>query len=221
MKQAKFESLRYLVRFPRDYQEGERRPVILALHGAGYRGDDLNVLAENPFFTCTEPHADFPFVLVAPQCHANTWFDVFETLIRFVDHVLQEPYTDPARLSVMGASMGGFATWQLGMSVPEKFCAMIPVCGGGMDWNAPRLVNVPVRAFHGALDTIVLPLESEKMVASLQKAGGDATLTVYPDAAHNAWTPTYSDQALFTWLKEQKNQAAALEKDDFVGEQFG
>lgn len=218
---GQFESLGYLVRFPDDYRQGERRPVILALHGAGYRGEDLNVLAQNPFFTCTEAHADFPFVLVAPQCHTNTWFDVFETLIRFVDFVLAQPFTDPSRLSVMGASMGGFATWQLGMSVPEKFCALIPVCGGGMDWNAPRLVNVPVRAFHGALDTIVLPLESEKMVASLKKAGGDATLTVYPDAAHNAWTPTYSDPSLFLWLKEQKNHAADLQKDGFVGDDFG
>ena len=221
MLQGQFESLRYLVRFPHDYKEGERRPVILALHGAGYRGDDLNVLAQNPVFTCTEGLSDFPFVLVAPQCHKNTWFDLFETLIRFVDHVLEQDYTDPARLSVMGASMGGFATWQLGMSVPEKFCAMIPICGGGMDWNAPRLVNIPVRAFHGEIDTIVQPLESKKMVAALQKAGGDATLTVYPDTAHNAWTPTYSDQSLFTWLKEQKNRAATLSSDGFVGDDFG
>lgn len=221
MKQCQFSSLRYLVRFPRDYKEGERRPVILALHGAGYRGDDLNVLAQNPVFSCTETIEDFPFVLVAPQCHKNTWFDLFETLISFVDHILAEPYTDPERLSVMGASMGGFATWQLGMSVPEKFCAMIPICGGGMDWNAPRLVNVPVRAFHGEIDTIVQPLESRKMVDALVRAGGDATLTVYPDTAHNAWSPTYSDPALFAWLKEQRNHAARLHADGFVGDDFG
>ncbi len=221
MKECQFQSLRYLVRFPKDYRKGERRPVILALHGAGYRGEDLNVLRQNPFFTCTQELSDFPFVLVAPQCHTNTWFDVFETLIAFVDHILGEDYTDPARLSVMGASMGGFATWQLGMSVPEKFCALIPICGGGMDWNAPRLVNVPVRAFHGEIDTIVSPMESEKMVRALQNAGGDATLTVYPETAHNAWSATYSDQALFCWLKEQKNRAADLKSDGFVGDDFG
>lgn len=221
MKQCQFQSLRYLVRFPKEYREGERYPVILALHGAGYRGEDLNVLAQNPFFTCTQTLSDFPFVLVAPQCHKNTWFDLFETLISFVDHVLSLPYTDPERLSVMGASMGGFATWQLGMSVPEKFCALIPVCGGGMDWNAPRLVNVPVRAFHGAIDTIVQPLESRKMVDALVKAGGDATLTVYENTAHNAWLQTYSDQSLFLWLKGQRNRAASLESDGFVGDDFG
>jgi predicted peptidase len=107
------------------------------------------------------------------------------------------------------------------MSVPEKFCAMIPICGGGMDWNAPRLINVPVRAFHGDIDTIVQPIESRKMVEALQKAGGDATLTVYPNTAHNAWSATYSDQSLFTWLKAQKNHAADLDSDGFVGDDFG
>lgn len=221
MKQCQFGSLRYLLRFPRDYKEGERRAVILALHGAGYRGEDLNVLAQNPVFTCTQALERFPFILVAPQCHKNTWFDLFETLISFVHHIASEPYADPDRISVMGASMGGFATWQLGMSIPERFCAMIPICGGGMDWNAPRLVHVPVRAFHGAEDDIVLPVESEKMVASLQRAGGDAALTVYPGTKHNAWTPTYSDQSLFDWLASQVRREAKLRADGFVGDDFG
>ena len=221
MQEMKFGCLTCLVRFPDDYEEGQRRPVILALHGAGYRGTDLNVLRQNPFFTCTEQHAHFPFVMVAPQCHENTWFDLFESVLALARHLPEEPWCDPERISVMGASMGGYATWQVGMSIPEMFCAILPICGGGMYWNTPRLKNVPVWAFHGALDPIVLPEESRKMTDGVNAAGGHARLTVYPEDAHNSWTDTYSDPKVFQWLEEQKLRRGALDEDPFHGEAFG
>ena len=77
--------------------------------------------------------------------------------------------------------MGAYAAWQLAMTKPDMFAALVPVCGGGMYWNAARLKNIPIRAFHGALDTTVLPEESVHMVAAVNNSGGKAELTVYPD----------------------------------------
>ena len=100
--------------------------------------------------------------------------------------------------------MGGYATWQMAMSRPELFAAIVPICGGGMYWNAGRLKDVAVRAFHGKQDYVVLVGESEKMVEAVKRAGGDAQLTVYPENGHDAWTDTYQNPAVFAWLLEQK-----------------
>ena len=102
--------------------------------------------------------------------------------------------------------MGGYAAWQLAMSMPEYFAAIVPICGGGMYWNADRLVNVPIWAFHGEKDSAVLVEESVKMVNAFNQAGGNARLTVYPNTGHDAWSDTYCNPEVFEWLLAHKNK---------------
>ena len=203
----KFEGMEYVIRFPQNYIPGEKRPVILFLHGAGSRTADINVLIGNPFHTITDRHEDFPFITVAPHCVGdNTWFDLFETLKRFVHSIAVSEFTDSERVYCMGTSMGGYGTWQLAMSMPEYFAAIVPICGGGMYWNSHRLANVPVWAFHGKKDTVVCPEESEKLIERINLCGGSAKLTLYPERDHDAWTDTYSNPKVFAWLLEHKNE---------------
>ena len=202
-----FEGMEYLIRYPESYKSGDKCPVILFLHGAGSRTADINVLVNNPFHTLTEQHKNFPFITVAPHCVGeNTWFDYFERLKNFVRHIALSDFTDPERLYCMGTSMGGYGTWQLAMSMPEYFAAIVPICGGGMYWNSHRLVNIPVWAFHGKKDTVVCPEESEKLVERINLCGGSAKLTFYPERDHDAWTDTYSNPEVFKWLLEHKNE---------------
>ena len=102
--------------------------------------------------------------------------------------------------------MGGYTVWQLGMSMPEVFAAMVPICGGGMYWNAGRLANVPVWAFHGAKDPTVFVEESKKMVDAVNACGGNARLTIYPENGHDSWTDTLTNPEVFKWLLEQENK---------------
>ena len=152
---------------PEGFSDEKRYPIILFLHGAGSRGSDIRNLISNPFFKLTEKHERFPFVCIAPLCSENTWFDLWEHLEKLVVEIAGLPFADQNRIYLMGASMGGYATWQLAMSMPRYFAAIVPICGGGMYWNAARLVNVPVWAFHGAKDAVVLLEESVKMVEAV------------------------------------------------------
>lgn len=183
----------------------EHAPTIMFLHGAGSRGTDFSQLKNNPFLFAPLAHR---FHVYAPLCHMDSWFDLSEHLQDFTRFVSAAPDTDPDRLIVMGNSMGGYATWQLAMCMPQYFCAAVPICGGGMYWNAARLKNVPVRAFHGAKDRVVFPTESLKMAEALRRAGGDVTLTIYPDAAHDSWTAAYADHDLFDYLYHVRRHGA-------------
>lgn len=203
-----FDGLRYIVSYPSNYTENQKYPIILFLHGAGSRGEDITIIENNPYFSITDKIEKFPFVTIAPQCHQNTWFDVFETLKRFVVHITNLDFVDANRFYLLGASMGGYATWQLAMSMPECFAAIVPICGGGMYWNASRLANVPVWAFHGGKDDCVYPEESQKMVEAVNESGGNAKLTIYPENKHDAWSDTYSNLDVYSWLlSKEKKQA--------------
>ena len=132
------------------------------------------------------------------------------------------PYPDPDRLYLMGISMGGYAAWQLAISQPELFAAMIPICGGGMYWSASRLKEIPIWAFHGGKDTTVLPEESVHMVEKVNKRGGSAKLTIYPENEHNAWTDTFENPEVFAWLLSHRKANTAVAADDCHGRaQFG
>jgi predicted peptidase len=116
---------------------------------------------------------------------------------------------DINRVYLTGLSMGGYGTWDLGLRHPERFAAIVPICGGGELINvllangqkAQALKSLGVWAFHGAKDPIVPLDESQRMVNILKKKGGqDVRLTVYPEAGHDAWTETYNNPELYQWL---------------------
>ena len=211
------QGIKTVIRYPDGFEKGKKYPVVFFCHGAGSRGSNTTVLLNNPFFKYTEIHDDFPFVMVAPQCPSDSWFDVFESLQKIAFEVSNADYADSERIYLMGVSMGGYGSWQLAMAQPKIFAAMVPICGGGMYWNAGRLINVPVWAFHGKLDTCVFPVESEKMVDAVNKHGGSAKLTLYPDCGHDSWTYTFRNREVFEWLLSHKNSNAKELKNIYVG----
>ncbi len=212
---SQFENLEYITRFPDGYVDGEKYPILVFLHGAGTRGKGSDILKNHIFFKEIDKHTDFPFVVVAPHCTENTWCDVYERLKRLVMSIACSSFADEKRIYLMGASMGGFGSWQLAMSMPELFAAVIPICGGGLRWNASRLINVPIWAFHGGKDTLVDPEESQRMVDAVNKCGGNARLTIYPENGHDAWTATFRSVEVFEWLLSNINENATDLIDEY------
>lgn len=208
--------LRYVIHYPEGFSEREKRPVLIHLNGAGSRGNDIKPCVETRSVTLgSKVFPEYPFVTVVPLCSEDTWFDLWEHLEELVRYIAAQPYTDRTRIYLTGGSMGGYATWQLAMSMPEYFAAIAPVCGGGMYWNARRIAKIPVWAFHGGKDPTVFPEESQKMVDAVNKRGGNARLTIYPENGHDAWTDTYSNPELYRWFLSHQNQSVPAEADDY------
>lgn len=199
VKIESFGKMNYLELFPRDFSEDKKYPIILHLHGAGSRGNDVSLLNEQAIVKYAKNSDSFPFVMFLPQCSENSWFDVFELLKEFVDHVISLPFVALDHVFLSGVSMGGYAAWQMLMSKNTVFKKAIICCGGGMYWNAAR-IKAEVWAFHGDVDTVVLCEESQKMVNAVNKNGGKAKLTQYKNVPHNCWEPTYSNPEIYKWL---------------------
>ncbi len=206
-------SVDFLLALPEGYgaDAAKRWPLILFLHGAGERGNDVwkaTIHAPPKFDT---QRVKFPFILVEPLCPAGRiWSDAL--LLALLDEVEDKYAVDTHRVYLTGISMGGFGTWHLGLSHPEKFAAIAPICGGGetilitlaQHYDADRLAQIQslgVWAFHGGKDTAVAPEETVRMVNALKRAGcTNCRMTIYPEAEHDSWTQTYANPELFEWF---------------------
>ena len=196
-------AMKYLLYLPEDYEQKPSWPLMLFLHGAGERGNNLNQVKQHGPPKLIETGKDFPFIVVSPQCPQGRWWEPVE-LASLLDEIVEKYKVDQDRIYVTGLSMGGFGTWSLAAHQPKRFAALVPVCGGGEPITAKLFAYAPAWVFHGAKDGVV-PLErSEKMVEALKKSGGDVKFTVYPNAGHDAWTEAYNDPQLYEWLLQQK-----------------
>jgi predicted peptidase len=195
----------YLLYLPKDYDTKESWPLVLFLHGAGERGNDLELVKKHGPPKLISEGKDFPFIVVSPQCPKDRWWEPIE-LLALLDEIGKTHNVDEDRIYLTGLSMGGFGTWRLAAFAPDRFAAVAPISGGGETYWAKQIAPLPVWAFHGAKDKGV-PLErSEAMIEALKKQGGNPKLTVYPDAEHDSWTETYNNPQFYEWLLEQKRK---------------
>lgn len=198
-------SMDYLLYLPKDYAKSDSWSLLLFLHGSGERGDDLDLVTIHGPPKLIKEGKQFPFIVVSPQCpKEQRWQPV--TLSAMLDEIVKTYKVDEDRICVTGLSMGGVGTWALADYTPNRFAAIVPICGGETYWTK-QFPHLPVWVFHGAKDTGVPLRRSEEMVDALKQHGGNPKLTVYPDAGHDSWTETYANPKVYAWLLEQRRES--------------
>lgn len=207
-------ALPYLFYLPKDYnaKSREKWPLMLFLHGAGERGADVQRAAIHGPMKLVRQGTNFPFIIVAPLCPAGQIWDN-DALLQLLDHATKKFAVDTNRVYLTGLSMGGYGVWSLGLSNPERFAAIAPICGGGEfitpylaeGDQAKALKTLGVWAFHGAKDASVPLEESQRMVGLLKKVEvEEVKLTIYPEAQHDSWSETYQNPELYEWLLKHR-----------------
>jgi len=201
-------SLKYLLYVPDAYNRTPTKwPLVLFLHGAGERGDDLELVKKHGPPKLIAQGREFPAIIVSPQCPKEAWWpDHVAALEALLDEIVARYRVDEDRIYVTGLSMGGFGTWALAFDQPQRFAALGVICGRGDPAKAALLEHVPIWVFHGAKDQTVPLKDSQDMVEALQAAGGSPKFTVYPDAGHDSWTRTYEGPAFWEWLFAQRRR---------------
>jgi len=212
---------RFQVFLPEDWRRDDGRlwPIILFLHGRSERGSEGMWQTQIGIAEAVRNHPDrWPFVIVMPQCPQNAhWTDpaMLELAMAALDQESAEFHGDPARTYLTGLSLGGYGAWELARLHPQRWAAIV-IAAGGVFWSydperwqeasilpaeyARALGRTPVWLFHGSLDPIVAPRQSELMFDAFKAAGGNIRLWIYQGLKHDCWTRAYDEPELPGWL---------------------
>lgn len=223
--------LPYRFYFPSDYNaEGDKRyPIVIFLHGAGERGTDNTAHVEiNPVLFQTLIQRD-DCIIIAPQCAANyRWVErdwglgsytadevaspMLSAAMSLLKDMMEKEAVDASRVYAIGLSMGAFGVWDMLIREPDLFAAAIPSEGAGDPSKAGLLVDIPIWAFHGEVDTAVPVTGTREMVAAIQSAGGENIIyTEYPGRGHGCWYTVWETPAVYKWLFSKINASALPE----------
>ena len=150
------------------------------------------------FFSITQ-NEDLPAITVA----------VKELILKY----LSLPETDPARVYIMGLSMGGMGTFDMVSRFPELFAAAIPICGAAAKGSLAPARNVKFRIYHGDADNVV-PVEcSRNAYRELKAAGADVEYFEFAGCNHGSWNPAFNTPDFMEWLFAQKKGGRAKRKN--------
>jgi len=224
---------RYQVFVPAAYGDSlaYRWPVILFLHGAGERGTDgLRQTQVGLGSAMRRDPGRFPAIAVFPQAPPDSlWVGIpAQMAMAALEHTLNEFRTAADRVYLTGLSMGGNGAWYLAYRYPDRFAAVVPICGwitplaSGFDRGfapvvppdsgppleslARRLRRLPIWLIHGEADPVIPVAESRRAAAALQSAGATVRYTELLGTDHNAWDAAYGSAQVTTWLFAQSRR---------------
>lgn len=207
-------SLPYQIFLPPGYTGAKKWPVVLYFHGVGEVGTDNQKQLTSGLGPWLSKNPErFQAIVVLPQT-PKRWESlvlqgradsprIWDLAWIAVENVLRNYNGDPKRVSLTGNSMGGYGAWSFATLHPERFSAVLPICGwsDNPEVTAQQLRNTPVWVFHGLLDLVIPVAESRKIVDALHKVGSRLVrYTEVPFAGHNSWDTAYSDEQVVKWM---------------------
>jgi polyhydroxybutyrate depolymerase len=154
----------------RDLAAGERRPLLVFLHGLGSSGAEalanptIRELAERGRMVLVAPDGTFDregrrFWNAGPACcnfddrAVNDVARLQELISRWLEH----PEIDPARAYIVGFSNGGFMAHRLACLMDDQLAAVVSIggAGRGTDEACAPASPIAVLEVHGDADPIV------------------------------------------------------------------
>jgi predicted peptidase len=149
----------YVLFVPHGYDGTKEFPIILFLHGAGEtKGGTKQPVEVGIGPAIKKQEKTFPAIVVIPQSEKRTWqatSDDGKRAIAILDATVKELKVDKKRQYLTGLSMGGYGTWSNSAAHPDRWAAIVPICGGGNPKDAAKIKDIPCWNFHGDADTAV------------------------------------------------------------------
>jgi predicted peptidase len=199
---------RYVLFVPHDYKGDRAYPLILFLHGAGETGSDGQKQVRGALAAAVrKQEKTFPFLVVFPQSQKRSWragSEDADRALAILEEVSKEYKVDRKRIYLTGLSMGGAGTWSLAAAHPDRWAAIVPLCGTAPVDRAAKIKDLPCWCFIGDKDREKLVENNREMIKALKAAGGSPRYTEYPGVGHNCWDRAYATEELFTWLLKHK-----------------
>ena len=205
----------YALYLPPNYDPSKRYPLVVSLHGAGsnHRLNLRRVFGKHnlPGESDVEATRYFPewrdvdYIVISPFARGTMGYqgiaekDVYDA----IEDVKRRFSIDEDRIYLTGLSMGGGGTLWLGLTRPDIWAAIAPVCPAppqGTEALAGNALNLPVHLFQGDADQLVRPEWTREWVRRFREAGVSVEYAEYPGVGHDSWVNAYADGQIFEWF---------------------
>jgi len=213
--------MNYVLGIPNDAKENEQLPLIIYLHGAGERGNNIENVYRHAIPKHLKEGKEIDAIVLCPQCPANcVWDNIVFDVKELIDDVVSKYNVDKSRISLTGSSMGGFGTFAMGFTFNNFFSCIVPVAGGGTSWRISNLKDLSIRMYHGDKDTAV-PIEySYLMYNNLKYQNKDTELVVLEGYGHNDGIDRcYDELGVYDYLLSHTNKDKKI-NEEFLHEMF-
>jgi len=203
------EERKYSVFVPNGYDGKKTFPVILYLHGSGEKGTNGVLSAQVGIGPAILARPEgFPAIVVFPQARKTWAADSADAkaALAILDDVLAHYKGDRDRVVLTGLSMGGSGSWGLAASQPERFRAVVPICGRGRPETATALRSLPIWTIVGDADRLETIQNVRLMTESLHTLGSSPRETEYRGVGHNSWDRAYNDPTVIDWILAQSRR---------------
>jgi len=219
------------------YTPGRRLGALIVLHGAGGSGEQVL-----PYFTALGDGLSMAVLCPTAQLPARksnnldlagifgSRFQMPRWDLAGRDFPLAalrwartELGADPNRCVLTGVSMGGLATWNLGMRFWHSFAAAVPLNGALSVWESfgtdartrallPNTLPLPLFVVHGSKDEQIPAQFDRESVATLRDLGHrDVEYVEVPDGAHGLDTLGLAEgNLLFRQLEHWLDRASRI-----------
>lgn len=154
---------------PKDYQAGQKTPVIIFLHGRSLCGNNLNIVRRYGTIHAISKGREIPALVIAPQNNGGAWKP--EKIMNCLQWVEDNYAVDTNRVYTIGISLGGYGTLDFIGTYPDKIAAAMELCGGTTLKDFTGLSKVPLWIFHGTADRAVPISASQKVIDGIEACG--------------------------------------------------
>ncbi|MCF2443076.1 phospholipase [Dyadobacter sp. CY345] len=211
----------YGLYIPKNYDPTKKYPLVMMLHGAGSNHrlalkrvfgktnleDETDVEASRYF----QEWEDVDFIVASPYVRGTAGYqgipeqDVYDVLA----DVKKRFNIDEDRTYLTGLSMGGGGTLWIGLTRPDIWAAIAPVCpappAGTIDLAA-NAINFPVHFFHGDKDPVVPVQWTRDWMEKMQNIAVEVTYKEFVDVKHDSWVSAYDAGYIFGWFNQVRNK---------------
>ena len=199
-----YSNINYIVYLPEKIDEN--MPLLLFLHGIGERGKSIENVEKYALPKYMNKF-DIPYIVVAPQCTSNNFWEYH---LRDVEKVLEEVYKkykyNKNRVCILGSSMGAFGAWNYIISRPNLFKGIVSVSGGIMlqlNQTLKPLKEKAILMYHGSADDIIDVNESIRAYNKLKNINTkNIELKIVENDNHFLTSHAFKDKYLYEWLKK-------------------
>ena len=228
----------YLIYTPPGYPSGSDYPLLIYLHGAvsiGAVGQDASIVDDKAgppkMIRRGLWDTSLPFIVLSPHLPRDpnvpnvvnqTWDHSLITDV--LDYVEANYPIDSDRVYMSGISLGAKGVWAYTSEFPEKIAAILPFSGGADPTLVCNMYDVPVWAFHGNLDGLILMsgtkdgvvYGSEHLINTLNNCSSTPPIapkmTILESKTHTGWEECYdlsSGFDIYNWLLAMEKNSTA------------